>query len=82
MNYGLTCPSCHAKGFILKGYNNLKGRPEFICQCCFHMWTYGADGEPFFSNAIKYMKKSGMEIPNKPNMTVDGFNQDFIDKWS
>jgi hypothetical protein len=76
------CPKCHAKGVIIQGYDNLKARPEFKCRCCEHVWTYGNDGGQYFQVAITYMEKCGMEIPKKPPVDADGFNIDFIKKWS
>jgi transposase-like protein len=76
-----TCPRCKAKGFIIKGYDNLKGRPEFKCRCCDNMWTSGNDGKPYYDTAIENMIKNKIELPKLPKMTSDGFNSDFIEKW-
>ena len=82
MNPLATCPQCRAKGFIIRGYDNLKGRPEFFCMCCEHTWTYGDDGGPYYDQAIKCMEQNSYLIPKKPNMDKDGFNADFIRKWA
>lgn len=76
------CPQCRANGVILRGYDNIKGRPEFHCRCCDHIWTYGNDGGHFLAKAIAYMEKCGMSIPKKPKMDKDGFNLDFINRWA
>lgn len=82
MHKSSKCPHCHAKGIIIKGYDNLKARPEFLCRCCNSVWTYGSDGGHFFEPAKAYMEKCGMEIPKKPPVDADGFNLEFIKKWS
>ena len=77
-----TCPKCRAKGFIVRSYDNLKGRPEFFCMCCDNSWTCGNDGGVYFDQAIQYMEKNNYLIPKKPKMDKDGFNEDFIRKWA
>ena len=76
------CPKCRATGIIIKGYDNLKGRPEFKCTCCDETWTYGNDGGQYVEVANRYMEKNGIVFPKKPNMDSEGFNLDFVKKWA